>query len=210
MTNREETAAGDRNEPGSCPADEAELPPEPDESPNAPDASSTGCGTDVSVSVLPGAPQIPNIDWLQQHLRTAVAAIDHPVSRVSVLIVNDDRMIELHRRHLAINETTDVLTFPVPHAGEAIDVDIAICLDEATRQAQQHDHRIEHELLLYALHGVLHCAGFDDHGEDDYRAMHEEEDRILRAIGVGATFKRSRTGHDDDRANVDRDSGARS
>jgi ssRNA-specific RNase YbeY (16S rRNA maturation enzyme) len=50
------------------------------------------------------------------------------------------------------------------------------------------DISIEREVLLYALHGILHCAGFDDRTPQDFEAMHAEEDRILLAIDVGATF----------------------
>ena len=43
-------------------------------------------------------------------------------------------------------------------------------------------------MLLYAVHGLLHCAGFDDHETAAFDRMHAEEDRILRAIGVGPIF----------------------
>jgi len=42
--------------------------------------------------------------------------------------------------------------------------------------------------LLYVVHGVLHCLGHDDHDEAGYASMHALEDRVLYAIGVGATF----------------------
>ena len=45
-----------------------------------------------------------------------------------------------------------------------------------------------------ALHGVLHCTGFDDRDAAGAAAMHAEEDRILGAIGVGATFGRGAGG----------------
>ncbi len=56
------------------------------------------------------------------------------------------------------------------------------------RQARQRGHSVERELLLYAVHGLLHCAGFDDHGTAAFDRMHAEEDRILRAIGIGPIF----------------------
>ena len=47
------------------------------------------------------------------------------------------------------------------------------------------------QLLLYILHGLLHCAGFDDHDPAEHDRMHTEEDRILTAIGVGPVFRSS-------------------
>ena len=118
----------------------------------------------------------------------ALMLLAAPVGRVTVLIVDDAHMRELHRRYHGTDETTDVLTFPASEPGETIEADIAVCIDEADRQAILHGHAPGRELLLYALHGVLHCAGFDDHDPEGYRAMHAEEDRILHAIGVGAVF----------------------
>ncbi len=98
-----------------------------------------------------------------------------------------------------------------------MEADIVVCADEAARRATEFDdsvagpvvHPVEQELLLYALHGVLHCAGFDDHTRQGFNAMHAEEDRILSAIGVGATFSRGASGHDDDSASSEgRDGGS--
>ena len=76
-------------------------------------------------------------------------------------------------------------------------------------QKSSREDSIEQELLLYALHGVLHCAGFDDRTNDDFEAMHVEEDRILTAIGVGPTFARDASGHDGRRKPKKRDRGRR-
>jgi probable rRNA maturation factor len=145
-------------------------------------------GADVHVAVMPGVEGTFDTEWLNDHLSAALAHVRRPVQRVSVLVVDDARMTALHHHHLGAERTTDVLTFLASEAGEGIDVDIAICADVARRQAEKRGHPPDHELLLYAVHGVLHCAGFDDREESGARAMHEEEDRILRAIGVGPTF----------------------
>ena len=49
-------------------------------------------------------------------------------------------------------------------------------------------HPVERELLLYIIHGILHCLGEDDHDDDAYARMHAREDDLLEAIGVGRTF----------------------
>ena len=46
------------------------------------------------------------------------------------------------------------------------------------------------EALLYAVHGLLHLCGFDDRTARDFDVMHQREDEILCAIGVGAVFAR--------------------
>jgi len=114
-------------------------------------------------------------------------------------------MTDLHKRSLGLPETTDVLTFDLlepsekrpkrptcsPSGGEmlGIDTDIYVCVDEAARHSGPGGYPVERELLLYVLHGVLHCLGYDDHTDEGWEAMHRKEDEILTAVGVGAVFR---------------------
>lgn len=148
--------------------------------------------------------------WVRDRLQEALAHINAAVQRIAVMLVDDDQMARLHEAHRGKNESTDVLTFQTSAVGDPIEADIAVSVDEAARRAPQLDHTIEREVLLYTLHGILHCAGFDDGTEEQSRAMHAEEDRILEAIGVGATFARDLSGHDDTRASASRDLGSAS
>jgi hypothetical protein len=47
---------------------------------------------------------------------------------------------------------------------------------------------VRDELLLYAVHGMLHLCGYDDRTDRDFAAMHRREDHILSRLGVGAIF----------------------
>ena len=140
------------------------------------------------------------LDWLTTKMREAMAVLKAS-GEVRARIVGDAEMATLHVRHTGIEGTTDVLTFDLrePPDGDsadivrdtyALDTDIVICADEAARHAGPGGYPVEHELLLYLVHGVLHCLGHDDHATDQALAMHAEEDRILRAIGVGAVYAR--------------------
>jgi len=51
---------------------------------------------------------------------------------------------------------------------------------------------LRRELLLYVVHGVLHCLGMDDHDEAAAAAMHRVEDAVLTAIGVGPVYSAGR------------------
>lgn len=108
---------------------------------------------------------------------------------VRARVVNDDEMAALHLRHSKIEGTTDVLTFDLRDEPDApLDTDIVVCLDEARREASTRGHSPERELLLYILHGALHCLGFDDHTDEGFVAMHRAEDELLAAAGVGPLF----------------------
>ncbi len=150
--------------------------------------------------------------WLQGELARAVAgarsAAGEPVrvSRMSVRIVGDGQMSELHERHSGIAGTTDVLTFvggeavrregaagsglaAEPPTGDcALEIDAAICADEAARRCGEFGHGVREELLLYAVHALLHAAGFDDATAGQHAQMHAEEDRLLQHLGHGALY----------------------
>lgn len=115
---------------------------------------------------------------------------------VRVRLVDDTEMAAAHERYSGIPGTTDVLTFDLTDRGPAdgesggavLDVDILACVDEARRQAERRGHGVERELLLYTVHGLLHCLGEDDHDDAAYARMHAREDELLEAIGAGRVF----------------------
>ncbi len=140
----------------------------------------------------------PAREWLLTHGRLSLDEVARRFAltgEVRVRIVRDAAMTDLHARTMDIPETTDVLTFDLlegePEAERAgrIDADIVVCADEAARQANERGHGAERELLLYIVHGAMHCVpGYDDVTDDGAKAMHAMEDEILRAVGVGAVF----------------------
>ena len=108
-----------------------------------------------------------------------------------VKLIDDVQMAIAHERHSGILGPTDILTFDLrKNPNTPLDADLLIDIDVAARQAALRAHPLEAELLLYIIHGVLHCLGFDDHDEIRFQQMHAVEDQILTAIGVGAIFVR--------------------
>ena len=75
--------------------------------------------------------------------------------------------------------------------GGPIDGDLVLCVDEARRRAAELGHDARVELLLYAVHGLLHLAGEDDHEPDAHRRMHEREDAILTGLGLGPVYSKA-------------------
>ena len=129
-----------------------------------------------------------DVNWLQLKTTAALLLLGKDQSQLVVRVVNDATMSKLHKDHSNISETTDVLTFDHGSAEDLVHADIAICSDVASRVVNDQEHSLNEELLLYVVHGVLHCLGFDDHDEESHLKMHEEEDRILSAIGVGPVW----------------------
>ena len=107
---------------------------------------------------------------------------------MSIVLVNDRLMSDLHVQFMNIPGPTDVLTFPMDEtSGE-----IAICVPEARRRSKENQTKLQNELLLYAIHGMLHLCGMDDRTRRGFEQMHRMEDQILEKIGVGKVFASAR------------------
>ena len=130
-----------------------------------------------------------------QSWTNAVFAQLRATGSVRAKVVNDLQMADAHQRFSGIPGTTDVLTFdlndqhdPDDETPKVLDTDLIVCFDEASRQADSHNHSTEHELLLYIIHGTLHCLGYNDHTPEDFKAMHTREDQLLTDAGIGPLF----------------------
>ncbi|MBL9140456.1 MAG: rRNA maturation RNase YbeY [Phycisphaerae bacterium] len=133
-------------------------------------------------------PRGADLAWLVDALGRCAQFLPAEVDRATIAFVTDAHMKGLHERFSRDPSTTDVLTFATNEPGRAIECDIAVCVDEASRRAAELGHTTRQELLLYALHGLLHACGYDDLDPAAHAAMHAEEDRILVAAGIGPIF----------------------
>ena len=128
--------------------------------------------------------------YLVKHLRAAHRLLRPPLRELSLALVGDRRMSNLHRRFMNVSGPTDVLTFPLDldARGRPLSGEVVVCVPEARRRAKERKLPLERELLLYALHGLLHLCGYDDRTTAAFRAMHRTEDQILTRLGVGRVF----------------------
>ena len=105
--------------------------------------------------------------------RFAVGAMDvNPAAELSLLLVDEDTMADMHVQWMDLPGPTDVMSFPMdelvpggrPDAAEpgpAILGDIVICPAFAKRQAKEARRSFDHELAMLTIHGVLHLLGYD-------------------------------------------------
>ncbi len=133
------------------------------------------------------------VPYLRRQVLGAHRMLRTRVREASIVLVDERAMADLHRRFLKRRGSTDVMTFPLEldSRGRALSGDIVICVPVARRRAGEHGARVRDELLLYALHGLLHLSGWDDRRQPEFERMHRTEDRILSRLGVGALFYRA-------------------
>lgn len=100
----------------------------------------------------------------------ALAGLDE----VEISLVDDAAIGRVHGEFLGDPEPTDVITFD---HGE-----ILISAETGKRRAEEFGHSPERECVLYAVHGMLHLQGFDDHEAGDAARMKEVQERILGEV----------------------------
>lgn len=134
----------------------------------------------------------PATDWLPSALNRILALAEVEPAELTLAVVDDARMAQLHAHHCGEPGTTDVLTFDLRDSpDEPLVAELVLCRDVAVRQAAARGHAARLELLLYAVHGLLHLLGYDDHTEADAAAMHAREDQLLTAAGWGKVYGNS-------------------
>lgn len=133
-----------------------------------------------------------HVPFLRRQLARALPMISAAPADLSLALVGDKTMSDLHQRFLGIAGPTDVLTFELDRVGRRITSgEVVICVPHAARVARRLRVPLRLELLLYALHGVLHLSGYDDKTAPGFRRMHRREDQILGAMGFGRVFNRA-------------------
>lgn len=104
---------------------------------------------------------------------------------VSVLLARDVTIRTLNRDYRKKDKATDVLSFPVNefHGAAAKQAgDLAISLETAQRQADEHGHSLQTEVKILMLHGLLHLAGYDH--ETDKGQMARKESALRKELDL--------------------------
>jgi probable rRNA maturation factor len=121
---------------------------------------------------------------LRETARTVLEGEQVKEAQVILAFVDNPTIHRLNKQFLNHDEPTDVLSFPMSSAGtRKLEGEIVMGAEVARAQAEERGHEIGAELALYAIHGLLHLCGYDDHDEDDIRKMRERERHYLRELG---------------------------
>ena len=113
-----------------------------------------------------------------------------PAGELSLVLLTNPALAQLHADFLGDPTPTDVITFEgdatLGSAGE-----ICVSADTAATYAKKHRRDFNAELTLYVVHGWLHLAGYDDLQPARKRVMRRAEARamkLLTAAKLGPVF----------------------
>lgn len=110
------------------------------------------------------------------------------------MLVKDEEIRRLNKTYRHIDESTDVLSFPLQETSSPGSFkkspgssllfplgDVVISVDTADRQARIHGHSLGDEMDMLLVHGILHLMGYDHEKKEDAEQMMQMEARILKS-----------------------------
>ncbi len=98
---------------------------------------------------------------------------------LTVILVDDPYLKQLHRDFLDDDTVTDVMTFDLGEAGQ-VEGEIYISVDRAKDQAAAFDVPLAEEIARLIIHGILHLGGYEDHTPQEQTRMRRQENRYLQ------------------------------
>ncbi len=103
---------------------------------------------------------------------------------LSVILVNEAEMSDLHIKWMDESGPTDVLSFPMdeihPHTSQVgVLGDIVLCPSIALSQAVTAGHSFGHELSILSVHGLLHIVGYDHVNPEEEKTMFDLQESLV-------------------------------
>ena len=141
-------------------------------------------------------------DLPEEGLARLAQALEGDDLSAELLLVSEEEIRQLNARERGVDSVTDVLSFPsmdgikgqpilAEEHGEELNEDgnvflgsIVICEKRAREQAQEYGHSFERELWYLAVHGILHCLGYDHMTEEEKREMREKEESVMQKLDL--------------------------
>lgn len=115
-------------------------------------------------------------------------------AEISVRFVDDDEIHALNLKYRNVDNSTDVLSFPMGEngvydtnndTGAKILGDIVISIPHAVNQAERFGHSLQREIAFLTVHSMLHLLGYD-HEDGGIESVHmrEKEETVLTQLGL--------------------------
>ena len=117
---------------------------------------------------------------------------------ICITLTNPENIRSLNKQYRNIDNTTDVLSFPMFEKNELQELlkkgsnvsvqdilgDVIISIPKVKEQAQEYGHSFERELAYMLVHGFYHLMGYDHIEEKDKIQMREKEENVLSKLNI--------------------------
>ena len=115
-------------------------------------------------------------EWLRRIVRAVLTGERIQDAEISLAFVDDRAIHRINQQFLNHDEATDVISFPLsgPEV-QPLEGELVVSAETAKRVARRLGHKVQHELALYVIHGLLHLCGYDDLILQNRRQMRKRE-----------------------------------
>lgn len=114
-----------------------------------------------------------------------LSIIDHysiELEGLNYIFCSDDYLLQINKEYLQHDYYTDIITFV--NSESPLQTDIFISIDRIRDNAQSMGIPFLSEIHRVMVHGILHCAGFDDKTDDQKAEMRSLESRFISLNNV--------------------------
>ena len=115
-----------------------------------------------------------NNKWLKFVAESEVRKLGN----INIIFCSDNYILDVNMRYLQHDYFTDIITFDYCE-GNVLSGDLFISIDSVRENAVLYGAEFEDELNRVMVHGLLHLIGYDDHTDEEQKAMREKEDYYL-------------------------------
>jgi rRNA maturation RNase YbeY len=100
---------------------------------------------------------------------------------VEVVFVDEDKIVEINKKHLNRDYVTDIITFRYDDSQDCqmVEGTMFCCAQRIIEQAREFNEFTEREFQRIFIHGLLHLVGYDDLSAEEKKQMTEKEDFYL-------------------------------
>ena len=99
---------------------------------------------------------------------------------LEISFVNSSQIIQLNKKHLNHNYSTDVLTFNYSKSKLMLEGEILISTEDALKNAERFKSLYKAEIYRLIIHGVLHLVGYNDEEINERKLMKTKENLLLK------------------------------
>ena len=132
-----------------------------------------------------------DLPQFQSQVAQILENLEETECELSLLLTDDAEIRRLNKTYRSLDQATDVLSFPqdeeaVNESGKTLLGDVVISVETAVRQAEEHHLSFNEELILLAIHGILHLLGYDhERSPQDARIMQDKTQAVFETLFPG-------------------------
>jgi len=132
--------------------------------------------------------EYPNIDtdFIEYSITTVLNKLGKGNTDITLKLTDNQEIMKLNQNYRGKAKATDVLSFNQDFLNPENDRfylgDIVISVNMAQQQAGYHNHSLNEECVLLAIHGVLHLLGYDHTDKKSKQEMWSKQEELFEFV----------------------------